>query len=396
MLFLILGTPQSLQSKTASWIHVQKAVSYAQFGEIPSRGCIPELSIIFGHGIPAGSVGGSGALQILRLIRRQLLIVFCHRVPAGRRVCQVVDINGLNDDLFNELIYKGLQDSHAIYGWDIQALQSASNSDVDRNFAEFQRGDCDLIVGTGIFSDALRVAALADPDQKFLMPDIVFNEPMENVWTQLYAIDQAAFLAGYAAASVSKTGKVGVFGGIDFPPVTDFMDGFALGVQSHNQKNGTNIEVLGWDVEKREGLFVGGFCCAADGRAITGQLLDGGADVILPVAGPDVGAGALFAVKSHGDAYIIGVDNDWTVSEPTYADIILTSIMKNNDVSVVQVVKAIEDGTFTGGIHVGTLETGDVGIAPFYELDALISEQVKADLEQIKNQIIDGSIETRP
>jgi basic membrane protein A len=253
-----------------------------------------------------------------------------------------------------------------------------------------------LIIGSGVFSDALRAAALADSSQKFLLPDIFFDEPMENVWTQLYATDQAAFLAGYAAASVTRTGKVGVFGGLDFPPVTDFMDGFVLGVQYYNEKNGTNIEVLGWDVEKHQGLFVGGFCCAAEGRMITGQLLDEGADIILPVAGTDVGAGALFAVKSQNNAYLIGVDNDWTVSEPTYADIVLTSVMKNLDVSVVQVVKSIEDGTFTGGIHIGTLETGEVGLAPFYKFDSLISDKVKADLEQITRDIITGRIKTKP
>ena len=312
------------------------------------------------------------------------------------RVCQVTDTSGLYDRSFNETIYKGLQNSHTIYGWDIQVLQSASTSDVDRNFAEFHRGDCDLIISTGIISDALRAAALADPNQKFLLPDISFEEPMANVWTQLYATDQAAFLAGYTAASVTQTGKVGVFGGVDSLPVTDFMDGFGLGVQYYNEQNGTSIEVLGWDVEKREGLFVGGFCCAADGRMITGGLMDEGADIILPVAGKDVGAGALFAVKSHGNAYIVGVDNDWAVSEPTYADIILTSVMKNLDVSVVQAVKAIEDGTFTGGIHIGTLETGEVGLAPFRQFDSLVSDEVKTELEQIKADITAGKIKTKP
>lgn len=127
-----------------------------------------------------------------------------------------------------------------------------------------------------------------------------------------------------------------------------------------------------------------------------GQLLDAGANIILPVAGTDPGSGALFAAQSHGNAYIIGVDNDWAVAEPIYADIILTSVMKNLDVSVVQAVRAIEEGIFTGGIHVGTLETGEVGLAPFHEFDSLISDEVKADLEQLKKDIIAGKIKTKP
>ena len=174
------------------------------------------------------------------------------------------------------------------------------------------------------------------------------------------------------------------------------MDGFVLGVRYYNQKNGTNVEVLGWDPEKHTGLFVGNFCCAVEGRQLTKQLLDQGADIILPVAGTNVGSGAAYAVKSHGSAYLIGVDTDWVVTRPEYANIILTSIVKNFDVSVVQTVKAIQANTFTGGVQVGTLETGEVSLAPFHGLEALISTKVKADLEQITKDIISGKIKTKP
>jgi basic membrane protein A len=59
-------------------------------------------------------------------------------------------------------------------------------------------------------------------------------------------------------------------------------------------------------------------------------------------------------------------------------------------------VQAIIDGKFQGGMQVGILENGDVGIAGFHELDALVSTQVKANLEQIKAGIISGEIKTRP
>ncbi len=245
-------------------------------------------------------------------------------------------------------------------------------------------------------SDAIRAAAEKNPNQKFQSMNLSYEQPLDNVWTQMHAADQAAFLAGYTAASVTTTGKVGVFGGIDIPPVTDFMDGFAFGVRYYNKKNGTNVEVLGWNPEKHEGVFVGGFCCTIDGRQIAQLLLDQGADIILPAAGIGPGIGAAFAVKTNGNAYIIGVDTDWAVTFPEHTDIVLTSIMKNLDVSVLQAVKAIENGTFTGGIHVGTLETGEIGIAPFHELASLISAKVKGELEQIKADIIAGKIKTNP
>lgn len=101
-------------------------------------------------------------------------------------------------------------------------------------------------------------------------------------------------------------------------------------------------------------------------------------------------------VRRDGDTLFIGVDVDWAVSAPEYTDITLTSIEKRLDVSVVAAVKAIVDGKFTSGTHIGTLENGGVGISPFHSLDALVSAQIKADLEQIKANIIAGKIKTRP
>jgi WD40 repeat protein/basic membrane lipoprotein Med (substrate-binding protein (PBP1-ABC) superfamily) len=311
------------------------------------------------------------------------------------RVCQVTNTGGLYDHSFNETIFKGVQDASTRFEWDAKVLQSGSAPDFERNIQEFLRGDCDLIIGLFPMMDAIQIAAEMNPNQKFLFTDFVYDSPIDNIWSQTYAVDQAAFLGGYAAASITKTGKIGVFGGVDIPQVTDFMDGFALGIAYYNEKNGTNVQVLGWNSEKHEGLFVGDFCCAAEDRQMTQQLLDQGADIILPVAGTDAGAGALYEVKTDGNAYVIGVDTDWAVTDPEYTDIILTSITKNYDVSVVHTVKAIVDATFTGGVHVGTLETGEVGLAPFHEFDSLISAKVKAKLEQIEKDIIAGKIKTK-
>ena len=244
--------------------------------------------------------------------------------------------------------------------------------------------------------ETIQNAAGANPQQNYLITDFTLETQLENVWNQVYATDQAAFLAGYSAAAVTKTGKVGVFGGVDIPQVTGFMDGYALGVAYYNQKHGAQVEVLGWDAQKHVGLFAGSFCCSTEGRQMVQQLLDAGADVILPVAGKSIGWGAGAAVRQHGSAWLIGVDTDWTITEPEFASFILTSIEKRYDVSVVQAARAIVEGAFTGGVYTGTLATGEVGLSPFYAQDALLTAQVKAELEQITAGIIAGTIKTTP
>jgi basic membrane protein A len=285
----------------------------------------------------------------------------------------------------------------ALYDWEFDLLESQEMAGYQPNLTRSLQSDCELIVALmgADFPELLMAAAEAYPDQKIFTHDLPTASPPGNVWTQLYASDQAAFLAGYVAAAVTRTGKVATFGGVQHPLVTVFMDGFALGVDHYNKKNGTRVEVLGWDVEKRTGSFTDNFENLDDGRRMGERLIDQGADVILPVAGL-LGWGTAEAVKERGNALIIGVDYDWAASNPAYADYILTSIMKRIDVSVASAIRAVVEGTFTGGVHIGTLENGDVGLASFYGLDGLISAQVKAELEQIKADIIAGKIKTRP
>ncbi|MER3458375.1 MAG: BMP family ABC transporter substrate-binding protein, partial [Chloroflexota bacterium] len=125
------------------------------------------------------------------------------------------------------------------------------------------------------------------------------------------------------------------------------------GVKYYNEKHGKNVQVLGWSNETQEGTFVGNFESKDDGRRVAESLMQEGADIILPVAGP-VGLGSAAAVKERGNAWIIGVDTDWTVSAPEFADVTLTSVMKNMDVAVFDFIKAVKEGTFKGGTYVGT------------------------------------------
>lgn len=312
------------------------------------------------------------------------------------RICQVTDVGGIDDKSFNQTAWAGAQRVAAEFNAEARYLESQQQTDYEKNLQEFLKSDCDLIVTVGfLLGDATKAAAEANPDQKFQILDFAYDPPIPNVWGQVYATDQGAFLAGYVAAAVSKTGKVGTFGGINIPPVTDFMIGFELGVKYYNEKNNANVQVLGWDTAKGDGLFTGNFESTDDGRRLGETLMDEGADVIMPVAGP-VGLGTAAAIKERGNAYLIGVDSDWYESAPEYKEVVLTSVLKRLDVSVFEAARAVADGTFTGGTKVASLANDGVGIAPFHDLDAIVPQQVKDDLPGIIKDIVDGKIKTKP
>jgi basic membrane protein A len=155
------------------------------------------------------------------------------------------------------------------------------------------------------------------------------------------------------------------------------------------------VEALGWDPEAQTGLFTNDFSDQQKGNEMAVSLMDEGADIIMPVAG-SVGLGSAAAIKNRGSGYLIGVDYDWYLTAPEYKDLVLTSVLKLMDVTTFNAIKSAMDGTFKGGSTIGNIENGGVGLAPFHDLDSLVSADLKAELDQIKADLLSGKIELNP
>jgi basic membrane protein A and related proteins len=314
--------------------------------------------------------------------------------------CQVTDTGGIDDRSFNATAWKGMQDAKSELGVQIKVLESNSQSDFAPNIQAFVQQKCGLIVTVGfLLGDATKASAKQNASQKYAIVDFAYEPkdvPNNNVLGLTFSTDQAAFQAGYLAAAVSKTHKVGTFGGINLPTVTIFMDGFWSGIQYYNKQKNANVQLLGWNPAKpKSGLFTGDFTNQDNGKRVTETLLGEGADIILPVAGP-VGLGAAAAVKAAGgDNRMIWVDTDGCVSAAQYCSLFITSIQKNMDVAVETAVKDTVDGKFKGGTYVGTLANNGVALAPFHEFDSQIPQSVKDELNTIKQGIVGGSISVK-
>ena len=312
--------------------------------------------------------------------------------------CQVTDTGGIDDNSFNQTAWKGVQDAIADFGIDGRFLESQAETDYEANLNSLIDGNCDVIITVGfLLGDATKTAAQANPDQKFSIVDFAYDPPLTNVLGQVYATDEAAFLAGYLAAGMTETGILGVFGGINIPPVTIFMDGFSYGADYYNAQKGTSVSVIGWDTQTREGLFTNNFESLDDGRAFAQNLFDEGADIILPVAGPvGLGSAALADEVGADQLKIIGVDADLYATDPEKGHVYLTSITKRMDATVRQVIEMAMNDQFEGGLIVGALENGGVDLAPFHDLDSAVPASLKAELLAIRAGIVDGTIDVSP
>jgi basic membrane protein A and related proteins len=309
--------------------------------------------------------------------------------------CIVSDSGGFDDQSFNQSSWEGLQKAKADFGVQVKQAESKSNGDFATNLNGMVAAKCDLTYSVGfLLADATKATATANPDSKFAIIDDSSIE-LPNVKSLTYDTAQAAYLAGYVAAAQTKTGTVATFGGMKIPTVTIFMEGFAQGVAKYNEAKGKDVKLLGWDSAKQDGTFTGDFEKQDKGKQVTQTFLDQGADIVMPVAGP-VGKGAAAAVKEANaagkDAALVWVDSDGYNSASQYKELMLTSVMKAMDTSVEDVTKQASEGKFSNEAYVGTLANGGVSIAPFHDFDSKVSDETKKEVEDLKQQIIDGKI----
>ncbi len=331
-----------------------------------------------------------------------LLVAGCSSKPGnsssgnGRfNACMVLDTGGVDDHSFNQSSWAGMKAAEAANS-DVNPSYVSSNSQSDYTpnlKAETSKGCNTIIAVGGLMYKAVASIAKANPKQHYAEIDNS-NQGLKNVYGLQYNTAQGAFLGGYLAAAMSKTGVVATFGGLNIPPVTIYMDGFWEGVQYYNKTKHANVKVLGWDETKPQaGEFANSFTNLNVGRSISETFISQGADVIFPVAGgTGLGAGAA-AVAAGGKVAVIWVDTDGCVSAAQYCKYFITSVTKNLTGSVKQYVDKAASGSFPTGNYIGTLANGGTGLAPFHQWNSKVPQDVKNELTTIKSDIISGKIQ---
>ncbi|HUL28305.1 MAG TPA: BMP family ABC transporter substrate-binding protein [Streptosporangiaceae bacterium] len=317
--------------------------------------------------------------------------------------CMVTDTGGINDKSFNQSSWQGMQAAASASGGKITVkyLPSTTTSDYAKNISTFIGQKCGVIVTVGfLMGPATEAAAKANPKQKFAIVDCSYSsdcltgthEP--NINQLVFNTVQDAFLGGYLAAGMTKTGKVATYGGEKFGTVTIYMDGFWDGVQYYNKQHHTHVQVLGWSEPSQNGTFAGSFTNITAGQTIANTFITDGADIIFPVAG-GVGLGSAKAVQTADSAgknvAMYWVDTDGCVSAATYCKYFITSVEKGISTAVKTAVADAAAG-HSGGSYIGTLSNGGAVLAPYHDWATKVPASLQAELKTVQQGIISGTI----
>jgi basic membrane protein A len=309
----------------------------------------------------------------------------------GKTVGLLFDVTGRGDKSFNDGAAAGLDKAKEDFGITTEESEPTGDADRPERIAGFV-GD-DLIVAVGfLWGDATTASAAENPDQLYAIIDSVVNapgteDPAPNVRSMVFAEEQGSFLVGAAAACASPTGKLGFIGGVENDLIKKFEAGFTAGAQHVNPDATVEVQYITQPPD------FSGFNDPAKGKAIATSMYDSGIDVIYAAAG---GSGdglfeaALESGKEPGEIYAIGVDSDQHEQvAPELQPYILTSALKRVDVATYEAITDMLNGELTGEVKLYDASNNGVGYAVSNE----DINQYAGTLEDLKQQIIDGTIE---
>lgn len=302
------------------------------------------------------------------------------------RVGLVFDVGGRGDKSFNDMAYIGVSRAERAFGVEAEYVEPGEGADRESGIRLFAARGFDLVVGVGfIFSDDIYAIAREYPNVHFACMDYAkfdahgFVEPPPNMVAVKFREEEGAFLVGALAALVSPTHTIGFVGGMDIPLIRKFEAGYRAGALEVCP----DCRVL----SGYAGTSGDAFKNPQKGKELGLAQYGAGASVVFHAAGT-TGLGVFEAARETG-RYAIGVDADQYAEAPGR---ILTSMTKENDVALFEVVRSLTNDTWHGGVRIFGLKEHAIDYVYDEHNSALIPPDVRARVEALRTRIIAGEL----
>ncbi|WP_419907270.1 BMP family lipoprotein [Hoeflea sp.] len=290
----------------------------------------------------------------------------------------IYDLGGKFDKSFNESAYNGAEKFKADTGIEYRDFEIQNDAQREQALRKFARDGNNPIVMAGFsWAAALEKVAAEHPDTDFAIIDMVVDLP--NVRSIVYKEQEGSYLVGVMAAKASESGTVSFIGGMDIPLIRKFACGYAGGVKATNP-DATVLEAM-------TGTTPDAWNDPVKGGEIAKSQIAQGSDVVYAAAG-GTGIGVLQAAADEGKLGI-GVDSNQNGLQP---GAVLTSMLKRVDVAVYNAFNDSKEGNFTYGFNVLGLAENGVDYAMDDNNAKLVSDDMRAAVEQAKADIIAGKI----
>ena len=304
--------------------------------------------------------------------------------PSDVKVGMAYDIGGRGDKSFNDSAAAGLDQAVkelCVTSKELSAVPNETDAQKAARLTLLAQAGYNPIIAVGFaYAPALKTVSAKFPKVNFAIVDST-DVTGANIANLTFAANQASYLVGVIAAQATKKNNVGYIGGVNVPLLQSFQAGYDAGVKA------TNSAVTVQDKYLTQPPDFSGFNAPDKGKATAAGMFDAGADVVYAAAGGS--GGGVFVAAKAASAWAIGVDSDQYLSaDAAVKDVILTSALKNVNVSVFDVIQASVKGSPLTGVQVYDLKNGGVG----YSKSNPAVQPYEAKADEAAQAIIAGTV----
>lgn len=284
----------------------------------------------------------------------------------------------ITDQGWNTLAYNGLKAIEKEYNADISYTERTPVSDYEAIYRQYAKAGFNLIIGHGFeFIDAAKKIAKEFPKTCFLLTSCNVSQAPNLAAVRMNKA-QCGFIEGAISAILTKTNKVGIIQGVEFPSSMESENGFKKGVSYINP----NVEVLS--------LYTGSYEDVVKAKEVARVVIEQGADIITPIT--DAGNVAIVeAAIEKGGVSIIGDIGDITVN-CLAPEIVVTSVIQDFSVAFTVVAGDVLKNEFKPQVYRMGLNEGAVYITPFRSYEEKLTNEQKAMIAQIIEDLKSGKI----
>jgi basic membrane protein A and related proteins len=257
----------------------------------------------------------------------------------------------------------------------ITSIENVSMADMEQALTTLAAAN-PLVVGAGGQCESAGYAvAKRFPNVKFSIIGGGGQAPIPNYVVTDGRQAQIAYVAGVAAAMLSKSGVISFVGGIELPPIVNASIEFGNGAKSVNP----NIKYLP--------TLTGDFDDVAKAKEATLAAIREGADIHYHIM--NLGLRGLEQAAREKGTHILGSYFDRCGSDPIYIGFTITG----TGYMVKDQIKRFLGGTWTPGFLPYGLEAGPAAS------DIVLCQaapEITAKLDQVRKDIVSGKIKTLP
>lgn len=294
----------------------------------------------------------------------------------------------LQDHGSNQAAFEAMSQAEKDFSVITHTLEANDPKDNPALIGKYTAKKFNVIITVGpAAADATTQAAKDNLGIKFIGVDQPQDpkNTIPNLAGLVFPEDQAGYLAGALAALMSKKHNVDAVLGSDAVPATwRYGQGFKAGASATDAK--ATVQVL-YHSDLAPGSNLDD---SAWGKTTALSMIDKGADVVFG-AGGSTGTGALQAVATRKAAGVlaIGADVDQYDVVPEAQPVLLSSAVKQIKPTIYNLLRDALNGSLKGGTV-----SGEIGLAPYHDLDAQVSADVKAKLEKLAADLKSGTVKT--